>query len=176
MLSERPASTVWVDARLVVRDSPIDGRGLFFTCDVEEGTVVVRLGGRLVGSAELDGLIETATADPHASYVDTITVYDDAHLVLPPCSAVHFGNHGCEPTLWHVGPYEVAARRDVTGGEEATIDYGTQSGAAGFSMVCKCGSTACRGVVTSGDWRLPELQQRYAGHWVPALERRIADQ
>lgn len=162
-----------MDARLVVRDSAIEGRGLFFAHGLPAGTVVLRLGGRLVSSAELDALLRQAEADPAAPYVDTITVYDDAHLVLPPNTPIHFGNHSCDPTLWHVGPYELATRRDVIAGEEATLDYGTASGAEGFRMACRCGAATCRGEVTSADWRRVELHERYRGHWVPALQERI---
>jgi hypothetical protein len=83
------AADVWVDERLVVRDSPIDGRGLFVTHAVPAGTVVMRLAGRLVTSAELDALIASAEADPAAPYVDTITIDDDGHLVLPPDTTIH---------------------------------------------------------------------------------------
>ena len=58
--------------------------------------------------------------------------------------------------MWHVGPYEIATRRAVGVGDELTIDYGTQSGAAGFAIACSSGSPICRGVVSSDDWRLPE--------------------
>jgi hypothetical protein len=67
----------------------------------------------------------------------------------------------------------LATRRDVVVGEEATFDYGTQSGAPGFRMTCRCGTSSCRGVVTSDDWRDDELQRRYEGHWVPALQALI---
>ena len=168
-----PPSEVWVDDRLVVRHSRIDGRGLHFGADVEAGTVVIRLGGRLVTSAELDSLIAATLDDPGAPYVDTVTVEDDAHLVLSAATPVHFGNHSCDPTLWHVAPYEIATRRDARAGEEATVDYGTSSGADGFSMACRCGSELCRTRISSDDWRRTELQARYRGHWVPALQRRI---
>lgn len=168
-----PPAEVWIDERLVVCDSPIEGRGLFLTDSLPAGCVVIRLGGRLVSSAELDALIRDADADPAGRYVDTITVYDDAHLVLPPSTPIHFGNHSCDPTLWHVGPFKVATRRNVTAGDEATIDYGTVSGAEGLVMACRCGAAACRGEVTSADWRRVELQERYRGHWVPALQERI---
>jgi uncharacterized protein len=165
-----PSGEVWIDGRLVVRRSAIEGRGLFFAEDMAADTVLIRLGGRLVTSTELDALIAAADAHPDLPYVDTITIYEDAHLVIPPRTAIHFGNHSCDPTLWHVGPYELATRRDVAGGEEATIDYGTQSGADGFVMDCSCGAGRCRGRVSSEDWRRPELQERYRGHWVPALQ------
>jgi uncharacterized protein len=169
-----PTADVWMDERLVVRVSPIAGRGLFFTSDLPAGTTVIRLGGRLVTSAELDALIHRAETDQTAPYVDTITVYDDAHLLLPPNTPLHFGNHSCDPTLWLVGPFEVATRTDVTAAQEATLDYATMSGVEGFRMECRCGVAACRGKVTSADWMRAELQERYRGHWVPALQRRIA--
>jgi SET domain-containing protein len=168
-----PACRTWIDDRLVVGDSGIDGRGLFATDLVPAGTVVMRLGGRLISSIELEFLLAAADADSGGSYVDTITVNENAHLVLPPGSRIHFANHSCDPSLWHIGPYEITARRHLHEGDEVTIDYATHSGADGFVMACRCGSKACRGQVTGDDWMLSELQQRYRGHWVPALQQRI---
>lgn len=169
-----PPADVWLDERLIVDESVIEGRGLFFSTDIAAATAVIELGGRLVSTAELESLIGEADADPQAPFVDTITIYADQHLVLPPGTPVHFGNHSCDPTLWHVAPYSLATRRDVAAGEEATIDYGTQSGAPGFRMICTCGTSTCRGVVTSDDWQDEQLQRRYEGHWVPALQARIS--
>ena len=106
--------------------------------------------------------------------MDTISIDEDVHLVLPPATLAHFGNHSCEPNLWHDGPFNLVARRDIGAGEELTLDYGTNSGADGFTMQCDCGVPRCRGQVTSEDWRLPDLQLRYEGHWTPALQRRIS--
>lgn len=172
-MTTRPPADVWLDERLIVEESVIEGCGLFFSTNIAAGTVVMELGGRLVSTEQLELLIAEADADPRAPFVDTITIYPDQHLVLPPGTPAHFGNHSCEPTLWHIGPYSLATRRDVAAGEEATIDYGTQSGARGFRMSCTCGTSTCRGVVTSDDWRDHQLQRRYEGHWVPALQARI---
>lgn len=158
----------------MVGASEIEGRGLRATDPIPTGAIVVRLAGRLVDSAELEALIARAEADPTAPYVDSVTIDEDVHLVLPHGSAVHFANHSCDPTLWVVGPYELAARRDLEPGGEATIDYGTLSGAEDFTMACRCGSSLCRGQVTSEDWRRSELKDRYGRHWVPALRARIA--
>ena len=168
-----PWSEVWVDERLGVFESPIEGSGLFFTEDVPQGTVVIRLGGRLVSSAELDLLIREAVALPTSAYVDTITVYEDAHLVLPSATPVHFCNHSCDPNLWLVGPYELATRRPASAGDEATTDYATFSGADGFAMDCCCGTVGCRNVISSADWQRADLQARYEGHWSAALQARI---
>jgi uncharacterized protein len=168
-----PPDDVWLDDRVVVHASPIEGHGLFAVRDIGQGDLVLVMGGRLVDSAELETLIAATTTDPDAAYVDTITIYDDAHLVLPPATPAHFGNHSCDPNLWHEGPYEIAARRPIAAGEELTLDYGTNSGADGFAMECRCGSALCRGVITNDDWQIAELQQRYEGHWTPALQHLI---
>jgi hypothetical protein len=178
---------------VTVAASAIEGDGLYADDDVVAGTVLIRLAGRLVSSGELAGILGSADLgrpergrpdpgrpdagrpDPErpAPYVDTIAVDEDRHLVLAPGSIVHFGNHSCDPNMWHVGPFEIAARRDIRAGEELTVDYATHSAAAGFSMRCACGSSLCRGEVSSDDWRRPELQDRYRGHWVPVLADRI---
>ena len=168
MADAEPPRVPWVCESVIVSDSPIAGRGMFTNQALEPGRVVVRLGGRLVSTEELARLLEESDR-----YVDTLTVFEDVHLVLPSGTTVHYGNHSCELNLWHVGPYEIATRRQIDAGEELTMDYGTQSGAPGFSMACRCGAPQCRGVVTSEDWRHPVLRVRYAGHWVPALEERI---
>jgi uncharacterized protein len=170
-----PPPEPWVYEAAEVRRSAIEGDGLFASADLVAGTIVMRLGGRLVSSVELDALIAAADADPDAAYVDTFTVYEDAHVVLPAGTAAHFANHSCEPNLWPAGAYVIATRRDVRAGEELTIDYATISGADGLLMSCTCGARECRNEITSDDWRIPELQQRYRGHWVPALEDRIDD-
>jgi uncharacterized protein len=169
----RPSARLWVDPDLVVRPSAIEGYGIFAGSDLQAGRVLIRLGGRLVGTDELARMIAVATADPALPYIDSVSVSEEMHLVLPPGTVAHFGNHSCDPTMWHDGPYVISARRDIPVGKELTIDYGTNSAAPGFSMACRCGEALCRGVVTSEDWRLPDLQARYEGHWVPALQERI---
>lgn len=159
---------MWVHPVVVVGDSPIAGRGLFATEVLPVDTTVIRLGGRLVSSAKLDELLGATRVDPGAPYVDTITVEEDRHLVLPTATMVHFGNHSCDPVLWLTGPYVIAARRTISTGEELTLDYGTVSGAPGFRMRCRCGRAACRGEVSGDDWRRPELQAR-APRQRPAL-------
>jgi uncharacterized protein len=165
---------IWVHPSIRVGRSAIEGLGLVTTTGLERGAVLLRLAGVLVSTEELATLLHAASVDSSKSYVDSLTVAEDRHLVLPPRSVAHFGNHSCDPNMWLVGTYAIGARRRIRSGEELTVDYATQSGAGGLSMVCRCGSTQCRGAVTSDDWRLLELQDRYRGHWVDPLERRIA--
>jgi len=164
-----PPDDCWLHPDVEVRASGIEGRGLFARAPIPAGTVVSRLGGRLVSGDELRRLF----AEPDRGYIDTITVGADLHLVLPPRRDNGYGNHACVPNLWWVGPYELATRRDITAGDELTNDYAT-SADPDFTMACACGSPECRHVVTGADWQRPELRERYGDHWVPALQDRIS--
>ncbi|HTA04540.1 MAG TPA: SET domain-containing protein-lysine N-methyltransferase [Streptosporangiaceae bacterium] len=168
-----PQPDCWLHPDVEVRQSSISGRGLFAVGRIAAGTVVSRLGGRLVSTAQLRELFADAARDPGHPYIDTITVDIDLHLVLPPRQPAGYGNHSCDPNLWWVGRYELAARRDLGPGEELTNDYATSTGEPDFVMTCSCGSAQCRGNVSGDDWRRLDLRTRYGRHWVPALLDRI---
>ncbi|HEY7174668.1 MAG TPA: SET domain-containing protein-lysine N-methyltransferase [Micromonosporaceae bacterium] len=168
-----PENDCWLHPEVEVRLSPIDGRGLFARRRINAGSVVSRVGGRLVTFAELQELLAAAMRDATHPYVDTIVVDEDAHLVLPPRRDNGYGNHSCDPNLWWIDAYTLAARRDIEVNEEVTNDYATSTGDETFSMGCSCGSPLCRRIVTGHDWRIPGLQLRYGDHWAPALMARI---
>lgn len=169
-----PAGACWLHPHVEVRASAIQGSGLFAAQPLPAGTTIATLAGRLVCDAELHRLMQAATAS--GRYLDTICIDDNAHLVLAPGQRIHYGNHGCDPNLWHTDAYTIATRRDVRAGEELTVDYATQTVAAGFRMPCRCGAPACRQVIKGTDWQLPQWRDRYQGHVVPAVARRIAVQ
>jgi hypothetical protein len=153
----------WLHPDVEVRRSPIEGSGLFAVRALPAGTVVARLTGTLVSTAELVRRLDVAT-----EYVDTICVDDDQHLILPPDQPIHFGNHSCDPTMWHLDAYTLATRRDLAAGTELTVDYASQTTESSFRMDCRCGAATCRGLVTGDDWRTVD----FAGHAVPAIIRR----
>ncbi len=173
---DQPEPDSWLHPDVDVRDSPIEGKGLFARVPIPAGTAVSRLGGRLVTGAELQAMFDEAARDPDHPYIDSITVDDDLHLVQPPRHPSAYGNHSCHPNLWWTGAYTLAARLDIEAGEELTSDYATCSGVATFRMVCACGSSQCRGVVTGADWQRPDLQAAYGIHWTPGLRRLIGAQ
>lgn len=142
------------------------GSGLFAAMEIKRGEVVSRLGGRLVTTRELYEILERSD-----HYVDTITVAEDVHLVSPIRRPNGYGNHSCDPNLWWVGCYELAARRDIDVGEELTSDYAASTSMESWSMTCACGSSSCRGVIRGSDYRRTDLIRRYEGHVVPAVLR-----
>ena len=170
-----PSAECWLHPSVFVGASAISGLGLFARSNLSTGTVISRLGGHLVSTAEMRDLLARASspASPASfassvSYVDTITVGPDRHLVLPPDTPNGKGNHSCDPNLWWSGPYTLVARRDIAAGEELTNDYATSTRSSSFAMSCACGTALCRGTVTGDDWTLPSLRERYGDHWSTA--------
>jgi SET domain-containing protein len=159
-----PASECWLRDDVTIAASSIAGLGLFATAAIPQGAAVSLLGGRLCSTAELRNLIG----------VDSVVVDDDVHLVLAPQNRNRFGNHSCDPNLWWTDQYTLTARRDIAAGEEVTSDYSTSCADPQYVLRCHCETYRCRQMVTGDDWRIPQLQRLYAGHWTPFLQRLIA--
>ena len=95
--------------------------------------------------------------------------------VLRPDGPVHEEgpvNHACDPNLGWAGDALVTLR-DVATDEELVVDYAMSLTDAAWFLRCHCPSTRCRQMVEGTDWRIPQLQQRYAGRWAPDVQRLI---
>jgi MFS family permease len=157
----------WLDPRVAVRPSPIEGSGLFATAPIRAGEVVAVIGGETIDDATLAGI--------HAGgqRYDSVTVADGVHLLLDPTHPIRYGNHGCTPNVWLAGTTTLVARCDIATGEELTQDYAVFTGMESWTMPCRCGSVDCRRIITGRDWRLPALRQAYGERWSPPLLARI---
>jgi hypothetical protein len=83
------------------------------------------------------------------------------------------GNHSCEPNLGWSDDHTLVTVRDVAAGEELTHDYATSTSDPSFVLMCHCETYRCRQVIEGTDWRIPQLQKRYAGQWAPSVQRLI---
>jgi hypothetical protein len=160
-----PPAASWLHRSVEVRPSTIAGRGLFATSDLPAGTVVSRLGGRLVSTEELTSAMTSAVG-----YVDSIVVDEDWHLLLAAGSDNRFGNHSCDPNLGWVDEYTLATMVNVPTGRELLSDYAMSTADPDYLLRCHCESYRCRQMVAGDDWRIPQLQIRYRGWWVPYVQ------
>jgi SET domain-containing protein len=148
--------------------SAIQGRGLFAIEPIGAGEVVAVKGGHIVDTATL------RTLPPHLQETD-IQIAENLHLAALTDdefeSVMLFVNHSCDANVGIAGNIVLMAMRDVAPGDELTLDYCLFDGSPTTPMECRCGSAACRKVITGEDWRRPELQARYAG-W---FSRYLAD-
>jgi hypothetical protein len=164
----------WIDPRLEIRESPIAGRGMFSRAPIRAGETVIVWGGWVCTAADV--------AAGRVAPGSTVYIGEDTFLGAPVGTYDRerddrgdFINHACDPNVWLADEHTLVARRDIAAGEELTIDYALFEGDEQDvkPWECRCGSALCRGRVTGRDWRLPELQKRYRGHFSPFISRRI---
>jgi SET domain-containing protein len=92
--------------------------------------------------------------------------------VLEPVAPVHQEgslNHACDPNLGWAGSALVTLR-EIAADEELLVDYAMSTSDPAFILRCHCASYRCRQMVEGDDWRIPQLQRRYAGHWAPDVQ------
>ena len=162
----------WVDPRIEVRTSAVEGKGLFAKEVIKKGEVIEIFGGEIFTvEEEAQGKMRIHTG---------INVDDGLYLGLPVDSIEEsideFTNHSCDPSCWLVDEVTLVTRRDINSGEEITMDYGTWYVEEGDIWItnCACRTKLCRHTVTGDDWKRKDLQQRYKGHFSPFIERMIA--
>ena len=64
------------------------------------------------------------------------------------------------------------ALRPIAAGEELTHDWATTDN-DDYTLECRCGAPACRGIITGKDRRRKDLQQKYRGLFSWYLQRAI---
>jgi hypothetical protein len=164
--------TSWYDPRVEIRPSSIQGGGMFAGAPFQSGEAVAIVGGTLMTGAEFAVYLRGAERwNAHQ-------VGEDLHLVdlIQTPEAVDGSlNHSCDSNLWMGDEVTIIAQRAIEAGEELTLDYALTTTQPDWALgqPCQCGTPLCRGRVTGNDWRLPDVQARYAGHFVPYINERI---
>jgi hypothetical protein len=143
------------------------GYGIFAHTHTAAGAVLLVWGGSIV-----DGVALEQVPDDVRRF--SVQVEEDLYLVsLEGPDAADYLNHSCDPNAGFDGQIVVVAMRDIESDEEVCIDYAMCDSSPYDEFDCACGAASCRSRVTGSDWMLPALQARYAGYFMPYLQRRI---
>jgi hypothetical protein len=160
----------WRSPKTEVRESSIQGRGLFSITDIAKDEIVAVKGGHIITREQLRELeLRLGPAE--------VQIADD--LFICPVSeeeregSMIFSNHSCDPNIGVLGQIIFGAMRPIRVGEELTHDW-AMTDDDDSSMACGCGAQNCRGTVTGKDWQRPELQTRYAGYFSSYLLQKIS--
>ena len=167
-------SSEWLDPRLEIRHKSMAGQGMFALSPIRKDEVVMVWGGRVYTKHD----IEVGKVEPRS------TVYIGEDTFLGAARGEYdrerddrgdFINHSCDPNVWMEDENTLVARRDIAESEELTVDYALFEGDENDvkPWVCRCRSPLCRNTITGKDWRLKELQERYANHFSPFINERI---
>ena len=159
----------YISPKATVKESPIQGRGLFAVEPIKRGEIVCIKGGYIFNRETLQQI---------AGRLGPAEIQIDEDLFIGPLDeqeregGMIFSNHCCEPNIGVQGQIVFVALRDIAGGEELTHDWATTDDDT-YEMECKCGAPSCRKVITGQDWRRPDLHEKYAGHMSWYLLRKI---
>lgn len=162
--------TSWFSPKVRVKESAIEGKGLFCTEKIFKDETIAIKGGHIMDTITFKALPENCR---HAALQISDTLY------LAPLEeeeiprVMNYINHTCNPNVGLKGQLVTVAMRDIEPGEELTGDYCIAYSNDFFEFPCECGATECRGRVTSDDWKNPILQQRYAGYFCQYLQDKI---
>jgi SET domain-containing protein len=160
----------YISPRAEVRKSPIHGRGLFARAPFARGEVVCVKGGHV---------FDRATLKTMPDWYKSAEIQVAQDLFIGPLAAderegsMIFSNHSCEPNMGVRGQIVFVALRDLETDEELTHDWATTDD-DDYELDCRCGAPTCRKVITGQDWRKPELQEKYRGHFSAYLADKIS--
>jgi len=163
--------TPWISPKVAVGPSPERGAGLFATEPVGAGEIVLVWGGD-----SYTGAAGAAIARSEGRG----TMQWDEDLFSCEGGEDHDAfaiNHSCDPNVWMQDTFRLTARRDISAREELALDYAMLGGEEEYRSEwdCRCGVPGCRGTITGLDWKLEVLRKRYAGHFIPFLNGKIAE-
>lgn len=160
----------YISAKLELRTCPQKGGyGLFAREPIVKDELLSGWAGELYTGEELAQ--ESIERQTHS-----VQVEENLYLLSYPEDALDLGdyyNHSCDPNAGLDGQICLIAMRDIAVDEEVCFDYAMSDSSDYDEFECHCGSPNCRKRVTGNDWKIPELQQRYRGYFMPYLQHRI---
>jgi SET domain-containing protein len=142
----------YLSPKCFVKQSPVQGFGIFAKKDIKKNEVVSLWGGIIYSAKEVDSL---SRKHPHFS-THTVSVYDGFYLgpVNPNgLDDSEFFNHSCEPNVGVKGQIAIVSRRNIKKGEELYFDYDTTETTSEGWFYCKCGSKNCRKKIDGTAWK-----------------------
>lgn len=135
----------WINQKVVIERSAIEGRGLFAVADIARGEQITRTGNH-------DSVI--MTDEEFSQYIKTVDTWDaisvGGHLNKVfrgsrDDNPTHFCNHSCEPNA-DLNSWGLVAIRTIRAGAEVTSDYRPLSSTE-WVLNCHCRARSCTGVV-----------------------------
>jgi SET domain-containing protein len=135
-------------ARVLVRLSPIHGRGAFARTDIPAGTRVIEYIGERISKEE-----SIRRCERNNEYIFALNEQSDLDGNIP-ANTARYLNHSCAPNCeaeLQEGHIWIVARREIRAGEELTFNYG-------FDLIdyrehpCRCGAAECAGYIVAEEF------------------------
>jgi len=171
-VKENPVNFTWITPKSEVKQSdiPDSGNGRFATEDIEEGELILILGGLMLTEDEYQQIRK------RFPFVSGLLIHEDFKIHQVNILSDYNGtlNHSCGPNVYIDGQVAIKTLKPVKAGEEFFLDYGT---IANQDLVlfenCQCGDQHCRKYITCKDWLSPTFRAEMAFYFSHHLQEVI---
>ena len=176
-----------LSAKVHVRPGGIHGYGWFATDSIQPGEAVWWMGNDEAIGASMEITVAALRAWPQAQrdrfMALAYQIDDGLYRGIDPTRDVavadkleYLVNHACDGNCWYASDAQLVAKRVIKSGEELCYDYALTEADDDWllTQACQCNSPNCRKRVTGRDWRHPELQSAYRGHFLEYINQKIA--
>jgi len=142
--------------KIVVRNSPIHGRGVYAAADIAKGERVMEYRGEITSWKAADERPPSDPNDPHHTFLFSLS---DGKKVIDASqngNDARWINHSCDPNCeteeTDSGRVFIEALRDIARGEELNYDYcliidEKLTKKLKQQYACRCGAADCRGTM-----------------------------
>jgi SET domain-containing protein len=148
---------------LHIKDSPIQGKGLFSDVDIQRGEVLWEIVGE-----KIQHEYNPRLAAENPNWIGT---GPEEWLMMGPGDIAIYLNHSCEPNVIVNEKLEIIAMRAIRKNEELLLDYSTTELDPYWKMECSCGARDCRKILRSFQYLPEELRKRYGKFIAPGFTR-----
>jgi SET domain-containing protein len=142
--------------KIVVRNSPIHGRGVYAARNIRSGERIIEYRGEIISWKEADRRPPSDPNDPHHTFLFSL---EDGKRVIDASvngNDARWINHSCDPNCEteesESGRVYIEAIRDIARGEELNYDYcliidEKITKKLKRQYECRCGAAECRGTM-----------------------------
>ena len=145
-----------IAGKLTLKNSRIQGRGVFAARRLRKGQRVIEYTGEIISVEEEQRRYDDEAMARHHTFlfkIDDKTTIDATRRG----SIARYINHSCDPNceaVWEDGRIFIEAIRNIQPGTELTYDYGYEhDGPVTLEdkefYFCRCGAVNCRGTILS---------------------------
>ena len=148
-------------AHLHIRDSPIQGKGIFTEKDLRRGNILFEIVGE-----KFHHPYHPSWSEENPNWIGT--GYEE-WLMLGPGDIAIYLNHSCKPNVIINEKLQLITIASVKQHEELLLDYSTTELDPYWMMKCNCGSPQCRKVLRSFQFLPRNLQNKYGKYLAPSF-------
>lgn len=142
------------------------GLAIYSVALIEKLELVAVFGGKIISAQELEQLSDEEKCM-------TMQVGEDEFSFSIERHPSDFINHSCSPNLGFDAEGNLRAMNNIPPKRQLTFDYSMADSTPFDEFNCLCGSVLCRHDITGNDWKIPDLQERYKGWFMPYLQAKI---